>query len=119
MIAPALRDYVPYVYTGLAIIVCIYFLSASTQGLRSFLTTLVVAGMAAFGIHELRKQTAEEFPDAQFSDTFGGTRDKVVSAVKGANLGERASKLASARSSPARGRRATERRGARPRRRPP
>ena len=30
-----------YVYTGLAIVVCIYFLSAPTQNLRSFLTTLV------------------------------------------------------------------------------
>jgi uncharacterized membrane protein YozB (DUF420 family) len=92
-IAPALRDYVPYVYTGLAIIVGIYFLSAPTQGLRSLLTTLIVAGMAAFGIHELRKQTVEEFPDASYSDSFGRTRDKVVDAVKGANLGERASKL--------------------------
>ena len=49
--------------------------------------------MAAFGIHELRKQTAEEFPDVQFSDYFGGTRDRVVNAVKDANIGERASKL--------------------------
>jgi hypothetical protein len=92
-IAPALRDYAPYVYGGLAVVVCIYFLSAPTQGLRSFLTTLIVAGMAAFGIHELRKQTAEEFPDASYSDSFGRTRDKVVDAVKGANLGERAAKL--------------------------
>ncbi len=93
VIAPALRDYAPYVYTGLALIVCFYFLSSSIQSLRSFLTTLIVAAMAAFGIHELRKQTAEEFPDAQFNDTFGASRDKVVSAVKGANLGERAAKL--------------------------
>lgn len=93
VIAPALRDYVPYIYTGLAIVVGIYFISGPTQGLRTFLTTLIVAGMAAFGIFELRKQTAEEFPDAKFNDTFGDTRDKVVSAVKGANIGERASKL--------------------------
>jgi hypothetical protein len=93
VIAPALRDHAAYVYTGLAIIVGIYFLSGPTQGLRSFLTTLVVAGMAAFGIHELRKQTAEEFPEASYRDTFGDTRDRVVSAVKGANIGERASKL--------------------------
>jgi hypothetical protein len=93
VMAPALRDYVPYIYTGLVIIVGIYFISGPTQGLRTFLTTLIVAGMAAFGIFELRKQTAEEFPEAQFSDTFGSTRDKVVSAVKGANIGERASKL--------------------------
>jgi hypothetical protein len=93
VIAPALRDYSPWVYTGLAIVVSLYFLSSSTQGLRSFLTTLIIAGMAAFGIHELRKQANEEFPDANFNDTFGGTRDKVVSAVKGANIGERASKM--------------------------
>jgi hypothetical protein len=92
-IAPILRDHVAYVYTGLALFVCFYFLSGPTQGLRSFLTTLVVAGMAAFGIHELRKQTAEEFPDASYGDSFGRTRDRVVSAVKDANLGERASKL--------------------------
>ncbi len=91
--APALRDYIPYVYTGLAIVVCIYFLSASVQNLRSFLTTLVIAGFAAFGIHELRRQSEEEFPDVQFSDYFGGAKDRVVGAVKSANLGERASKL--------------------------
>jgi Short C-terminal domain len=93
VIAPALSDYAAWVYTGLAILVGIYFLSSPTQGLRSFLTTLIVAAMAAFGIHELRKQTAEEYPDAKFSDTFGSTRDRVVSAVKGANIPERASKL--------------------------
>jgi hypothetical protein len=92
-IAPALRDHVAYVYAGLAIIVGIYFLSAPTQGLRSFLTTLIVAGMAAFGIHELRRQSTEEFPDASYDDVLGRTKDKVVDAVKGANLGERASKL--------------------------
>lgn len=93
VIAPALRDYSPWVYTGLAIIVSIYFLSSSVQSLRSFVTTLIVALMAAAWIHELRKQCSEEFPEAKFSDTFGGPRDRVVSAVKGANLGERAAKL--------------------------
>ncbi|MGN6664853.1 MAG: SHOCT domain-containing protein [Solirubrobacterales bacterium] len=95
--APTLRLHPAFVYTGLAIVVCIYFLSAPTQGLRSFLTTLIVAGMAAFGIHELRKQTEEEYPDATYAGTFGRTRDKVVSAVRDANIpervGEQASKL--------------------------
>jgi hypothetical protein len=92
-IAPILREYPAYVYAGLAILVGIYFLSAPTQNLRSFLTTLVIAGLAAFGIHELRKQAAEEFPDANYGDVVGRTKDKVVGAVKDANLGERASKL--------------------------
>jgi len=95
--APTLRVHPAYVYTGLAIIVCIYFLSGPTQGLRTFLTTLIIAGMAAFGIHELRKQTEEEFPEATYEWTFGGARDKVVTAFKDSNItekvGEQASKL--------------------------
>jgi hypothetical protein len=92
-IAPPLREYPAYVYAGLAILVGIYFLSAPTQNLRSFLTTLVIAGLAAFGIHELRKQATEEFPDASYGDVVGRTKDRVVGAVKDANLGERASRL--------------------------
>jgi len=92
-IAPVLDRYVPYVYGGLALLVCFYFLSAPTQGLRSFVTTVIVAGMAAFGIHELRKQTIEEYPDADYGEAFGRTKDKMVSAVRGANIPERASKL--------------------------
>lgn len=96
-LAPVLRLHPGFVYTALAIVVCIYFLSAPTQGLRSFLTTLIIAGMAAFGIHELGKQTEEEFPAATYDEVFGGTRDKVVGAVRDANLpervGEQAAKL--------------------------
>ena len=90
---PFLRDYAPYVYTGLAVVICFYFLSAPTQNLRSFLTALILAGFVAFGIHELRKQTGEEFPDAALDDYFGGAKDRVVDAVKSADIGERVSKL--------------------------
>jgi hypothetical protein len=93
VMAPTLNEHAPYVYSGLAIIVGIYFIQAPTQNLRSFLTTLVIAGLAAFGIHELRKQAAEEYPDADYGEVFGSTKDRVVDAVKDANLGERASKL--------------------------
>jgi putative oligomerization/nucleic acid binding protein len=93
--APALRLHIAYVYTGLAILVCFYFLTGPTQGLRTFLTTLIIAGMAAFGIHELRRQTEEEFPEATYGDVFGGTRDKVVTAVKDANIPERVGEQAS------------------------
>jgi hypothetical protein len=92
-LAPALHEYPAYVYTGLALIVAIYFLSAPSQNLRSFLTTLVIAGLAAFGIHELRRQSHEEHPDASYQAFFGRTKDRVTGAVKNANLGERASKL--------------------------
>jgi hypothetical protein len=96
-LAPTLRLHTTYVYAGLAVLVGFYFLTGPSQGLRSFLTTLILAAMAAFGIHELRKQTEEEFPDASYDDVFGRTRDKVVTAVKDANIsekvGEQASKL--------------------------
>jgi hypothetical protein len=94
VIAPVLRDYAAYVYAGLAIVVCIYFLAASTQNLRTFLTTLAIAAIAAYGIRELRHQTHEEFPDApRLTDTFGGARDRMAVAVKEARIGERAAKL--------------------------
>jgi len=93
VLSPVLREHAAYVYAGLAIVVGFYFLSAPTQNLRSFLTTLVIAAGAAFGIHELRKQSDEEFPDAEYGEVFGRTRDRVVGAVKDANIGERAAKL--------------------------
>jgi hypothetical protein len=92
-LAPVLSKHPAYVYAALAIVVGIYFIQAPTQNLRSFLTTLVIAGLAAFGIHELRKQADEEYPDAEYGEVFGRTRERVVGAVKDANLGERASKL--------------------------
>ncbi|HEY5942579.1 MAG TPA: SHOCT domain-containing protein [Solirubrobacterales bacterium] len=94
-LAPVLRLHVGYVYGALVILVGFYFLTGPTQGLRSFLTTLIVAGMAAFGINELRKQTEEEFPEATYDDVFGDTRDKIVSTVKDANIGERVGEQAS------------------------
>src|SRR6478752_1068870 len=94
-LAPTLREFPAYVYAGLAVVVGLYFLSAPTQNLRTFLTTLAVAGLTAFGIHALRRQAQEEYPDVTYDDLFGDTKDKVVGAVKSgsANIGERASKL--------------------------
>jgi hypothetical protein len=93
VLAPVLSEHAAYAYSTLAVVVGIYFIQAPTQNLRSFLTTLAIAGLAAFGIHELRKQTAEEFPDANYGDFFGRTKDRVVGAVKDANIGEHAAKL--------------------------
>jgi Short C-terminal domain len=94
-IAPVLRDYAPWVYTGVAVIFAIYLLSASNVGLRTFLTTLVVAGMAAFGVHELRRQTEEEFPDASLAGVFGSTRERMVSAYRDSGIGEKVGEQAS------------------------
>jgi hypothetical protein len=94
-LAPTLREFPAYVYAGLAVVVGLYFLSAPTQNLRTFLTTLAVAGLTAFGIHALRRQAQEEYPDVTYDDLFGDTKDKVVGAVKSgsASIGEQASKL--------------------------
>src|SRR6201996_157148 len=91
--APALNRYLPYVYGGLVVILGIYLLSASGVGLRTFLTVVVIGIMAAFGLHELGKQTAEEFPGLTFDEVLGPTRKAIDKAVTDAKLGERASKI--------------------------
>ena len=68
---------------------------APTQNLRSFLTTLVVAGLAAFGIHELRKQTERGVPRRRLRRHLRphqGPRRRRRQEQR-ANIGERASKL--------------------------
>jgi Short C-terminal domain len=91
--APALRDYLPYCYGGLAVILGIYLLTASGVGLRTFLTVVVLGIMAAFGLRELSKQADEEFPGLTFGEIFAPTRKRIATAVSDANIGERASKI--------------------------
>jgi len=93
VIAPALDRYLPYCYGGLAVILGIYLLSASGVGLRTFLTVVVLGVMAALGLRELSKQTAEEFPDLTYGEVLAPTRKAVATAVADAKLGERAAKL--------------------------
>jgi putative oligomerization/nucleic acid binding protein len=93
VIAPALERYLPYCYGGLVLILGIYLLTASGVGLRSFLTVVVVGIMAAFGLRELSKQTAEEFPGLTFAEVTAPTRKAIGTAVSDAKLGERASKI--------------------------
>jgi hypothetical protein len=92
-LTPFLRDYAVYVYTGLVIVFCIYFLAAPTHNLRTFITVILFGALAAFGIHELRRQSEEENPDVSMDDLFGGARDRVTGAVKSANIGERMESL--------------------------
>ncbi len=93
VLAPALSRYLPYCYGALAAILAVYLLSASGVGLRIFLTVVVIGGMAAFGLHELSKQTGEEFPGLTYGEVFGPTRRRIATAVSDANIGERASKI--------------------------
>lgn len=93
VLAPALDRYLPYCYGGLALILGIYLLAASGVGLRVFLTVVVIGVMAALGLRELSKQTAEEFPGLTYHEVFAPTRKAIGTAVADAKLGERASKL--------------------------
>ncbi len=86
--APVLQQQTGWVYGGLAVVLGIYFLSAGTQGLRQFLTTLAIGAMAAYGIDGMRRQTTREFPDAKDSDVFVRARDRMVEGAK--SLGESA-----------------------------
>jgi hypothetical protein len=93
VLAPVLDRYLPYCYGGLAVILGIYLLTASGVGLRTFLTVVVIGIMAAFGLRELSKQTAEEFPGVTFDEVVAPARRRIGTAVSDANLGERASKI--------------------------
>jgi hypothetical protein len=93
VIAPALGRYLPWCYGGLVVILGIYLLSASGVGLRTFLTVVVIGIMAALGLRELSKQTAEEFPGLTFGEVLAPTRQAIETAVSDAKLGERASKI--------------------------
>jgi len=93
VIAPATNRYLPYCYGGLALLVGIYLLSASGVGLRLFLTVIVIGVMAAFGLHELHKQTEEEFPGLTYGEVLAPTRQRIETAVSDAKLSERASKI--------------------------
>jgi hypothetical protein len=93
VLAPALDRYLPYCYGGLAVILGIYLLSASGVGLRTFLTVVVLGVMAALGLRELSKQTAEEFPGLTYGEVLAPTRKAVAKAAADAKLGERAAKL--------------------------
>jgi hypothetical protein len=93
VIAPALDNYLPYCYGGLVLVLAIYLLTASGVGLRSFLTVVVLGIMAAFGLRELSKQTAEEYPGLTFGEVLAPTRKVIDKAVTDAKLGERASKI--------------------------
>jgi hypothetical protein len=93
VIAPALGRYMPYCYGGLVLLLGIYLLSASGVGLRTFLTVVVIGAMAAFGLRELSRQTAEEFPGLTFGEVLAPTRKAIDKAVTDAKLGERASKI--------------------------
>jgi hypothetical protein len=93
VLTPFLRDYTAYVYAALVIVVSIFFLAAPTHNVRTFLTVVIIAGLAAFGIHELRRQSEREHPDVTLDDIFGRTKDRVTDAVKSMDIGERVEKL--------------------------
>ncbi|HEY2479069.1 MAG TPA: SHOCT domain-containing protein [Solirubrobacterales bacterium] len=93
VLAPVLSRHMPYCYGGLAVILGIYLLTASGVGLRTFLTVVVIGIMAALGLRELGKQTAEEYPDLSFADVVAPTKKRIETAVSDAKLGERASKI--------------------------
>lgn len=64
LLAPALRDHPGLVYGAVAVAALVYLALAPTHGLRALLTLAVLAGLAAFGVSALRRQTAEEFPSS-------------------------------------------------------
>ncbi len=74
-LAPNLRDHPAYFYGVLVLAALIYFAAAPTHGLRAVLTLTILTALAILGLLSLRRQAAEEHPDAQHGDTLHRFRD--------------------------------------------
>ncbi len=92
-LAPGLQRHVGYFYGGLGLLLGIYFLAAPTHGLRAFLTTVILGGLAAVGIRHLRRQATVEFPGLETSagEYLGRARDRALSI--GRRLGSSSSQI--------------------------
>ncbi len=76
-LAPALRGRV-WAYVVLAIVVVILLLSGQVNDSTRLLFIAVVAALGAAGIELLRRQTLEEFPDAQASTLLADARARLT-----------------------------------------
>jgi hypothetical protein len=73
-LAPTLRDRPVLVYGLLVTAALIYLALAPEHGLRVLLTLALLTGLAAVGLEGLRRQAAEEHPDARAGDTVARLR---------------------------------------------
>jgi hypothetical protein len=73
--APTLRDRPVLVYGLVVAAALIYFALAPTHGVRALVTLAFLVALALFGLTALRRQAAEEFPDAQAGDTRARLRE--------------------------------------------
>jgi hypothetical protein len=73
-LAPTLRERPVLVYGLLVTAALIYLALAPSLGVRVLLTLALLAGIAAVGLEALRRQTAEEFPDARAGDAAARLR---------------------------------------------
>ena len=64
-LAPTLRRHPAFAYGIVCSAALIYFALAPTHGLRALLTIAILLALALVGVAALRRQAAEEFPDAQ------------------------------------------------------
>jgi hypothetical protein len=64
-LAPTLRNRPGWAYGAVVAAALIYFSLAPTHGLRALLTVCLLAALALAGVAALRRQAAEEFPNAQ------------------------------------------------------
>jgi hypothetical protein len=73
-LAPTLRDRPVLVY-GLLVTAALIFLAlAPEHGLRTLLTVALLTALAAIGLEALRRQAAEEFPDARPGEATAALR---------------------------------------------
>jgi Short C-terminal domain len=71
VMAPWLNDRPAVAYGAVGALLCLVVLWAPIPATRKVIPVLVMIGLAALGVHALRRQTAEEFPDAHAGGGVG------------------------------------------------
>jgi hypothetical protein len=77
-LAPELRDHPGRVYGAAATVYLLVLLWGPTPAFRKLVPILLIAGLIVFGIEMLRRQTAQEFPDAVSGEATQAIRSKLA-----------------------------------------
>jgi hypothetical protein len=81
-LTPVLRDYPAWVASVLGVIALIWVLSG-VDSTRAILTRLVLVAMGAVGLHQLRRSSIAEFPDAKIGEMPARVRTRLSSMWRG------------------------------------
>jgi hypothetical protein len=79
-LAPWMNDRPAVIYGAVGALLCLVVLWGPIPATRKVIPVLVITGLALLGVQALRRQTAEEFPDAHAGGGGAGVRARLTQA---------------------------------------